>query len=168
MIHRDNQIMQNTFKKLLWRAGFVTQIGGRVEIDKQKAQNFLSCSRRTLNRWIDKDDACPRAISLLKIKERVIPDSWRGFYFDRMERLHWQATQAGFTPSDIRRLCSLHAENSKNKQHAENLSGLVGELRDNNASKIAKQKLVSLSNLLHEVINEPIFNELNASFSKRG
>lgn len=153
--------MDIDFKKLLWRAGFVTNFGGGVFIDKQKAQDFLHCSRRTLDRWIDKNDPCPRALSLLEMRQRCIPDSWKDFYFDRLDRLHFRGTRTGFEAKDVRELPRIHGQKRSFESDKDNLRAVLDEIRDNNAHEITRQQLLECANQIHAVIASPIFRLLD-------
>lgn len=151
----------DNFHKLLWRAGFVVNIGKTIQIDKASACEFLLCSRRTLNRWLDTNDPCPRALYLLNMKNRCIPDTWKGFYFDRMDRLHWTGTQCGFDSSQIRMLPVFHSQKQRATNERDNINGLLDEIRDKDAHRMTKQKLLEISNMLHSVISDPIFTVLD-------
>jgi hypothetical protein len=159
--------MNETFKKLLWRCGFVVNFGGTLHIDKQSAEKYLYCSRRTLNRWLDNNDPCPRAVALLKLHEQKIPDSWSGFYFDRQERLNWTGTNNGYNAQEVRQLPIFHAQKQSAANERDNLQGLLDEIRDKNAHIITKDKLLQAVNILHEAISDPIFHNL-PKLQKRG
>jgi len=154
--------MQNNFKKHLWRCGFVTQFGSAVVLDKPKIMAYLHCSRRTLDRWINGDIVCPRALKLLEQYEKQIPDSWSGFYFDRMSRLHWPGIKNGFEAADVRRLPQFHARMARGESESENLTSLLDEIRDPTAHQLALEKLTCAINQLHQVSQEPIFKRVNS------
>ncbi|MBU3022885.1 hypothetical protein [Aestuariibacter sp. A3R04] len=150
--------MNKSFKKLLRKSGFVIVFGGSVIIDKNAACDFLHCSTRTLDRWINTDKPCPRAVSLLRMKARSIPDSWGDKYaFDINDNLITPDYPHGITPEHLRMIKFINANATRQESDNEYYKKQIAALRDDNARKAAKARIAQAANLLNEVINDVIF-----------
>ena len=91
------------FKWALRRAGFVN---GRGLIDRKKAMKFLSIkSERTLERWMNENNPCPRALKLLEhySKDTMVNEKWEGFFVCR-EGLLWTPQGDRFEPEFISKI----------------------------------------------------------------
>lgn len=153
----------NVFEKRLWRAGFVTVFGKQVIIDKVRACGFLHCSRRTLDRWIQDNQPCPRAVALLDTLPRLLPDSWQGFAFTRDEKLIWQGLKNGFSASEVRQLPAFVGRSMQQEQQKDNYQALIAELVDSSAGAQLQRDLLRIGNELAQLSRTPVIRAVNAA-----
>ena len=156
-----------SFYQRLWRCGFVKVIGGQVCIDKQAACDYLFCSVRTLDRWLTDDNPCKRALRLLTIKERIIPDTWdEQFKFDRNDKLICPGYPLGLTREQVKYFATTHA----NYQKRDNENSLLRQLLDENVDLAGhaamKKRLMALNNELSLLVNDPIFKAIRMAPDK--
>lgn len=157
-------MMKNTddIKQLLWRAGFVTTFAGQTVIDKTRACDYLQCSRRTLDRWLSGVTPCPRALKLLNLQRKILPDSWKGFYFDRTERLQGAGFEYGLTAKDVSRIPRYIKDGKDADTDARLLREHIKTLQDSQNAEMVKKQLLSVTNQLAQIVNDPLFNDKHA------
>lgn len=149
-------LKRSEFEQLLWRCGLVTVIGSRVTIDYQASCEELSCSLRTLKRWLT-GQPCPRAVSLLKLKARAIPESWKGWHFDRQERLVNPEWPHGKSSKDLMRFAEFYKRMSNAERQSELLSEHIDTLQDKRARIEARARLGQVINQLSGLMDDPVF-----------
>ncbi|MBU76115.1 MAG: hypothetical protein CMK63_03870 [Pseudoalteromonadaceae bacterium] len=91
------------FKTMLRKAGFVTSNG---MLDRKAAIEYLDASERTLERWINTNKPCKRALKLLdqKIAGGIIQAGrWKGFYICA-EGFLWTPNGRKFEPNYLERV----------------------------------------------------------------
>lgn len=153
--------MKNTdeFKQLLWRAGFVTTFAGQTVVDKTKACEYLECSRRTLDRWLNGINPCPRAVRLLKLQRKILPKSWKGFYFDRGERLQGAGFEYGLSPKDVSRIPQYVKDGSDAATDARLLREYMETIQDSATTERVRKQLLSVTNQLTSMLADPLFDQ---------
>lgn len=148
------------FKQLLWRAGFVTTFGGQVCVDIQRSCDYLSCSERTLRRWFT-GSPCPRAVSLLRLKERALPDSWDGFSFNRQERLVTPFHSHGLEKDAILLIGRLSKDATRFEEDAKYYKAQLESVRNESAIKNTRTKLAHAITTLQAVMADPMLSNLS-------
>lgn len=146
--------MDTTFSQLLFRAGFYTA----GFLDKKRATRYLKCTIRTLDRWIQNDNPCPRAVMLLQQKQKICP--WPDARFDHDHKLILANAPNGFSRADLENFQRFHRDAREMSSDNQMLCSLLEELRDDKNAIITLNKLMNAINQLHEVTREPMFQQL--------
>ena len=108
-MNRKRVIDEATFEELIFYAGFAKASNTYARVDKPRVCEYLSVSKRTLERWIKTNDPCPRARKLLEIRYQGAigwGEQWKDVFIDRDGLL--QTKTGGYSLSDIENIKTLH------------------------------------------------------------
>jgi len=144
------------FKQLLWRNGFITTFSGRTIIDTARACKELHCSLRTLKRWLS-GKPCPRAVALLKLRERSFPASWKGWRFDNLDRIVCPTWRHPKEEKELREYHLTSESVRSAKIRAQLLEDYTDTLNDKKARTAARAHLGQVINQLHRLMQDPVF-----------
>ena len=121
---------------------------------------------RTLNRWIQDDNPCPRAVDLLKVRINGLMSvraEWDGFYIDRESRL---VTPRGckYHADYINKIDFLQRSNRWHESRAEILEQQIQHLQD---LVQASEQLKSMGNELIELSDKFKFREAKLAYERK-
>lgn len=108
-MNRQRVIKEATFEELVFYAGFAKASNTHARIDKPRVCEYLSVSKRTLERWIRTNDPCPRARTLLEVRYRGAigwGEQWEHVFINRDGLL--QTETGAYSLSDIENIKTLH------------------------------------------------------------
>lgn len=117
------------FKLLLFRAGFMN-FG---KLDRKAIMGFLFIkSERTLERWVQTNNPCPRAVAMLEARIRggiANHKSWDGFYICRDGYL-WTPRGKRYEPSYINKIDFLQSSVRYKESEIDSLKQQIAYLHD--------------------------------------
>lgn len=94
---------------MIFYAGFAKACNTHARIDKSRVCEYLSVSKRTLERWIRTNDPRPRARTLLEVRYRGAigwGEQWENVFINRDGLL--QTETGAYSLSDIENIKTLH------------------------------------------------------------
>ena len=118
----------------------------------------LSVSRRTLDRWINGGKPCPRAVAILKLKTRALPDEWHGAMIDRQGRLFIEGWRQPLGFETVKALPNIRAGEFRQTLRADMNENYIDEIRDKKLHLWHKQKLIEISEQLKALADARLLN----------
>lgn len=149
----------HTFKDLLFKAGFMNF--GKLK--RKEICEFLHITERTLDRWISKNNACPRAVHMLKNKicgSVSLNKKWDGFFICRDGYL-WTPRGLRLEPEYLDKIDFLQRSNQLNQNNAEDLMKELEHIdRLKEESKLIKVIGTELINLSDKLKSKKAISEI--------
>lgn len=164
-MNRKRVIKEATFEELLFYAGFAKASNTHARIDKPRVCEYLSVSKRTLERWIRTNDPCPRARTLLEVRYRGAigwGEQWKDVFIDRDGFL--QTSTGGYTLTDIENITSLRQCLSFSQTQVHK-----GEMRISKLEKLvmARKRIGEIGDELKQISDELWHGEILEDYLRK-
>lgn len=145
------------FSRLCWQSGFISYTPGQHSLDKDALMVYLHVTRRTLNRWISGEPACPRALKLLKQRLAQLNTGWDGFYYDRQNKLGHADWRLTYTPDQVRQLPELMRHAASAQSDIAMYKRKFDEVINIEAAQAQREALLGIAESINAIANNTAF-----------